>query len=72
MKQLSDIGLIGIAVMGENLALNIASKGFSVVVSSRHQETVDTFLNGRAKSYSITGTTNLSELVSHLKISLKK
>ncbi len=67
MNQLSDIGLIGIAVMGENLALNMASKGFSVVVSSRHQETVDAFLNGRAKSFPITGTTNLSELVSHLK-----
>ncbi|MCD4827317.1 MAG: decarboxylating NADP(+)-dependent phosphogluconate dehydrogenase [Acholeplasmataceae bacterium] len=67
MKQLSDIGLIGIAVMGENLALNIASKGFSVVVSSRKQDTIDTFLNGRASNYPITGTTDLKELVSLLK-----
>jgi 6-phosphogluconate dehydrogenase len=67
MKQLSDIGLIGIAVMGENLALNMASKGFSVVVSSRKQETVDSFLNGRASKYPITGTTDLKELVESLK-----
>jgi 6-phosphogluconate dehydrogenase len=53
--------------MGENLALNMASKGFSVVVSSRKQETVDAFLNGRASKYPITGTTDLSELVSALK-----
>lgn len=67
MGKLSDIGLIGIAVMGENLALNMASKGFSVVVSSRKQETVDTFLNGRAKAFPITGTTDLNALVSKLK-----
>lgn len=62
-----DIGLIGIAVMGENLALNMASKGFSVVVSSRNQETVDTFLEGRAKGQSIAGTTDVKTLVSMLK-----
>jgi 6-phosphogluconate dehydrogenase len=67
MKHLSDIGLIGIAVMGENLALNMASKGFSVVVSSRKQETVDQFLNGRASKYPITGTTDLKVLVESLK-----
>lgn len=67
MNKLFDIGLIGIAVMGENLALNMASKGFSVVVSSRRQETVDAFLKGRAASYPITGTTDLNELVSTLK-----
>ena len=66
MKKLSDIGLIGIAVMGENLALNMASKGFSVVVSSRKQNTIDTFLKGRAASYPITGTTDLKELVNAL------
>jgi len=61
-----DIGLIGIAVMGENLALNMASKGFSVVVSSRNQETIDTFLNGRAQGKNMTGTTDVKELVSLL------
>ena len=62
-----DIGLIGIAVMGENLALNMASKGFSVVVSSRNQDTIDTFLEGRAKGKPITGTTDIATLVSKLK-----
>lgn len=62
-----DIGLIGIAVMGENLALNMASKGFSVVVSSRNQDTVDTFLNGRAQGQPIAGTTSVETLVSMLK-----
>jgi len=61
-----DIGLIGIAVMGENLALNMASKGFSVVVSSRNQETIDTFLQGRAKGKNMAGTTDIKELVSML------
>ena len=67
MKKLSDVGLIGIAVMGENLALNMASKGFSVIVSSRKQDTVDHFLNGRGNNKSITGTTDLKEMVKHLK-----
>ncbi len=62
-----DIGLIGIAVMGENLALNMASKGFSVVVSSRNQATVDGFLKGRAKGKAMTGTTDIAELVALLK-----
>lgn len=61
-----DIGLIGIAVMGENLALNMASKGFSVVVSSRNQETIDTFLDGRAKGKNMAGTTDVATLVSML------
>jgi 6-phosphogluconate dehydrogenase len=67
MHKLYDIGLIGIAVMGENLALNIESKGYSVVVSSRKQDTVDTFLNGRAKGKNFTGTTDMKELVGLLK-----
>lgn len=41
----ADIAVIGIAVMGENLARNMASKGFRVVVNSRHKETVARFLN---------------------------
>jgi 6-phosphogluconate dehydrogenase len=62
-----DIGLIGIAVMGENLALNMASKGFSVAVNSRKIETVTTFLNGRAKGLPIGGTDDVSTLISMLK-----
>ena len=66
MKTKSDIGLIGIAVMGENLALNLASKGYQVIVSSRKQDVVDNFINGRAKNKKIRGTTNLQELVNDL------
>ena len=62
-----DIGLIGIAVMGENLALNMMNHGYSVVVSSRKQDTVDTFLNGRAKGKQVAGTTDMKTLVSMLK-----
>ncbi|AUD63612.1 phosphogluconate dehydrogenase (NADP(+)-dependent, decarboxylating) [Tenericutes bacterium MO-XQ] len=67
MSKLYDIGLIGIAVMGENLALNMESKGFSVVVSSRKQDTIDAFLKGRAKGKNFAGTTDMKELVSMLK-----
>lgn len=62
-----DIGLIGIAVMGENLALNMMNHGYSVVVSSRKQATVDAFINGRAKGKNVFGTTNIQTLVSLLK-----
>ncbi len=44
-----DFGLIGLAVMGENLALNIESRGYSVAVFNRTVSKVDDFINGRAK-----------------------
>ena len=44
-----DIGLIGLAVMGENLVLNMESHGFTVAVYNRTVEKVDTFVNGRGK-----------------------
>lgn len=62
-----DIALIGIAVMGENLALNILDKGYSVVVSSRNQDTIDTFIHGRAKGKNVSGTKDMKTLVSMLK-----
>ncbi len=71
MKQISDLALIGIAVMGENLALNMASKGFHLTVYSRKQETVDQFIQGRAKGFPIVGTTDLKELVQSLKLPRK-
>lgn len=71
MKQISDLALIGIAVMGENLALNMASKGFHLTVYSRKQETVDQFIQGRAKGFPIVGTTDLQELVLSLKVPRK-
>ncbi|MFW5754199.1 MAG: NAD(P)-binding domain-containing protein, partial [Marinilabiliaceae bacterium] len=67
MKELSDIGLIGLAVMGENLVLNMESKGFKVSVFNRSTEKVDNFINGRAKEKNIEGTHSLEELVKSLK-----
>jgi len=63
----SDIGLTGLAVMGENLVLNMASKGFQVTAHARRQEVVDKFLNGRAKDLPIIGTSSLEEMVKSLK-----
>jgi 6-phosphogluconate dehydrogenase len=60
------IGLIGLAVMGENLVLNLESKGFSVAVFNRSTEKVDAFINGRAKGKQIIGTHSLKELVDNL------
>ena len=59
----ADIGLIGLAVMGENLAMNMESKGFSVAVYNRNPETVDEFLSGRGKNKSFIGAHTLLELV---------
>jgi 6-phosphogluconate dehydrogenase len=66
MKEHSDIGLIGLAVMGENLVLNMESKGFQVSVFNRTTEKVDNFINGRAKGKKIKGTHSLEELINSL------
>ena len=66
MKQ-ADIGLIGLAVMGENLVMNMESKGYAVAVYNRSTEKVDSFLGGRARGLNIIGTHSLEELVSTLK-----
>ncbi|MBK8882412.1 MAG: decarboxylating NADP(+)-dependent phosphogluconate dehydrogenase [Bacteroidales bacterium] len=66
MNKLSDIGLIGLAVMGENLVLNMESKGFQVSVYNRSTKKVDDFLGGRAKGKNITGTHSVEELVGSL------
>ncbi len=63
----ADIGLIGLAVMGENLVLNMESKGFTVAVFNRTVEKVDSFINGRAKNKNIIGTHSIKELVDSLK-----
>ena len=60
------IGLIGLAVMGENLVLNLESKGYSVAVYNRSTSKVDSFMEGRAKGKDIVGTYSLKELVSSL------
>jgi 6-phosphogluconate dehydrogenase len=67
MEGKMDIGLIGLAVMGENLALNIESKGFSVAVYNRTVEKVDKFVQGRGKDKNIKGCHSIEELVSCLK-----
>jgi len=63
----ADIGLIGLAVMGENLVLNMASHGFTVAVFNRTTSKVDAFLAGRAQGKSIIGAHTVQELVSSLK-----
>ncbi|HPE96180.1 MAG TPA: decarboxylating NADP(+)-dependent phosphogluconate dehydrogenase, partial [Bacillota bacterium] len=63
----SDIGLIGLAVMGENLVMNMESKGFRVSVYNRTASRVDGFIAGRAKGLNIVGTHSLGELVASLK-----
>ena len=62
----ADIGLIGLAVMGENLVMNMASKGFTVAVYNRTIEKVDKFVGGRGKGMSIVGTHSLQELADAL------
>jgi len=63
----ADIGLIGLAVMGENLVLNMASHGFTVAVYNRTTSKVDAFMEGRARGESIIGTHSPTELVAQLK-----
>ena len=53
----ADIGLIGLAVMGENLVLNMESHGFTVAVFNRTTSKVDAFVKGRAKGKKIVGAT---------------
>ena len=65
MKQ-ADIGLIGLAVMGENLIMNMESKGFTVAVFNRTVEKVDAFVNGRAKGKNIIGAHTMQEFVASL------
>ncbi|HPA04601.1 MAG TPA: decarboxylating NADP(+)-dependent phosphogluconate dehydrogenase [Candidatus Hydrogenedentes bacterium] len=62
-----DIGLIGLAVMGENLVLNMANKGFGVAVYNRTVAKVDKFVQGRAKGKTIVGCHSIEELVKNLK-----
>ena len=63
----SDIGLIGLAVMGENLVMNMESKGFTVSVYNRTTSKVEKFINGRASGKNIVGTYSPEELVATLK-----
>ena len=62
----ADIGLIGLAVMGENLVMNMESRGFTVSVFNRTADKVSNFIEGRAKGKNIIGTYFLEDLVSSL------
>ena len=61
-----DFGLIGLAVMGENLALNVESRGYSVAVFNRTVSKVDDFMAGRAAGKHFVGAHSLEELVQSL------
>ena len=61
-----DIGLIGLAVMGENLVLNMESHGYQVAVFNRTTSKVDAFLEGRATGKNIVGCHSIEELVANL------
>src|SRR5437588_8698357 len=63
----ADIGLIGLAVMGENLVLNMESHGYTVAVYNRTRARVDEFLAARAKGKRILGCHSVKELVAALK-----
>ncbi|MGJ0516585.1 MAG: decarboxylating NADP(+)-dependent phosphogluconate dehydrogenase [Methylomicrobium sp.] len=62
----ANIGLIGLAVMGQNLVLNMNDHGFKVAVYNRTTRTVDEFLDGPAKGTQVVGTHSLEELVGSL------
>jgi 6-phosphogluconate dehydrogenase len=63
----SDIGLIGLAVMGENLALNIESRGFPISVYNRTAAKMEAFIHGRAQGRKFFGATDLTAFVASLK-----
>ena len=63
----ADMGLVGLAVMGENLVLNMESHGFTVAVFNRTVEKVDRFILGRGRGRNIIGARTIEELVESLK-----
>jgi len=62
----ADIGLVGLAVMGENLVMNMMNHGFTVAVYNRTTQKVDRFVSGRAKGMSVIGTHSIEALVDSL------
>jgi 6-phosphogluconate dehydrogenase len=67
MKKKADIAVVGLAVMGENLILNMESKGFTVACFNRTTSKVDAFINGRGAGKNIIGCHSIEELVGTLK-----
>ena len=67
MEPKGDIALIGLAVMGQNLILNMNDNGFTVVAYNRTVSKIDDFMNGEAKGTNVIGARSIEEMVSHLK-----
>jgi len=66
MAEKCDIGLIGLAVMGQNLALNIESRGYRIAVFNRTTSKVDDFIAGNAAGKNVVGCHSVEELVDNL------
>ena len=66
MSELADIAVIGLAVMGQNLILNMNDHGFKVVAYNRTYSKTEGFLEGTAKGTNIVGAKSLEELVNSL------
>ena len=66
MTTRADVGLVGLAVMGQNLVLNMADQGFTVAVYNRTTSVTEEFVGGRAKDASVIGVASLEELVGAL------
>ncbi len=66
MKSQADIGVVGLAVMGENLILNMESRGFTVACTNRTVAKVDAFVNGRGKGKNLIGCRSIPEFVAAL------
>jgi 6-phosphogluconate dehydrogenase len=67
MEAQADIALIGLAVMGQNLVMNMNDHGYTVVVHNRTVSKVDEFLNKEAKGSKVIGAHSIQEMVGHLK-----
>ncbi len=66
-----NIALIGLAVMGKNLVLNMEKHGYSVAVFNRSVQKIDSFLKEEARDKNIVGTYNIEELVEALEVPRK-
>ena len=71
MSEKADIGLIGLAVMGQNLVLNMADHGYRFAVFNRTTSKVDDFIAGPAKGTNIIGAHSIEELVDSLSVPRK-
>ena len=67
MSELADIGLYGLAVMGQNLVLNMNDHGFKVAVSNRSSGKVDAFLEQEAKGTSIVGFHEVKDMIAAIR-----